>query len=526
MPQLQAMQWDFKDQLQMTRRQAVNAAEQDGVLHQGQRTYYVYDSSGQRVRKTTFSSAGIRLKERFYLGGYEVYREYDGTGRTTLEGQTLNVMDDKKRIALVETKTIDASVSPASLPITTTRYQFDNHLGTACLELDATSAVITYEEYYPYGATSYQAGRTIAEVKLKRYRYTDKERDEETGFGYHGARYYAIWLGIWTTADQNGLVDGTNLYRFCRNNPTNYVDKTGNVSEFPGGSGSLPDSDVIRTMLLNGKQAIAGVISQAEEVIYEAPPEGKVAAVGALIAAAPEVAVGLAVVAYGGLLYGASQAGDSIGDYLGNRHVEKALNETARNSISLPSQGHSGGPISAPGAINTHPQIEKPVPPDEQIKLPAPSEREISLPPQERNEGLPQNIGFAFRLHLGSSSFELRVAIDPEIDVYAISLIRRTSVADDSRGVKQSDRDFFNAVAERLKPIVGESGPIDVGHSPATPHIFTPNGQPISLRAEPRGANRSGGSKLRAEAKRIRQSPSLGIFVREIRTRRSHRQEN
>ena len=54
---------------------------------------------------------------------------------------------------------------------------------------------------YPYGSTSYQAGRSVAEVSLKRYRYTGKERDEETGLNYHGARYYAPWLGRWTSCD-------------------------------------------------------------------------------------------------------------------------------------------------------------------------------------------------------------------------------------------------------------------------------------------------------------------------------------
>src|SRR5208282_2719507 len=53
MPQLQAMQWNFKDELLMTQRQAVNAADQDGTQHQGERTYYVYDGSGQRIRKAT-----------------------------------------------------------------------------------------------------------------------------------------------------------------------------------------------------------------------------------------------------------------------------------------------------------------------------------------------------------------------------------------------------------------------------------------------------------------------------------------
>jgi RHS repeat-associated protein len=231
MPQLQALQWDFKDQLYMTRRQAVNASDADGQAHQGERTYYVYDSSGQRVRKATESSAGIKIKERFYLGGYELYREYDATGNVTLERETLHVMDDKKRVALVETATVDVSAAPGTLPSTTTRYQFDNHLGTACLELDETASVITYEEYYPYGSTSYQAGNTLAEVSLKRYRYTGKERDEETGLDYHGARYYAAWIGRWISCDPKGTVDGFNLYAYARNNPVRYSDPTGTQSK-------------------------------------------------------------------------------------------------------------------------------------------------------------------------------------------------------------------------------------------------------------------------------------------------------
>ena len=82
MPQLQAMQWDFQDQLLMTRRQAVNSQDADGLQHAGERTYYVYNAAGERERKVTQSAAGVKIKERFYLGAVEVYREYDGAGNT------------------------------------------------------------------------------------------------------------------------------------------------------------------------------------------------------------------------------------------------------------------------------------------------------------------------------------------------------------------------------------------------------------------------------------------------------------
>jgi RHS repeat-associated protein len=199
MPQLEAMEWDFKDQLFMSRRQAVDTDDADGAQRQGERTYYVYGASGQRVRKVTERANGKLKDERIYVGGFEVYREYGGNGTAvTLERETLHVMDDKERVALVETKTFENG-NPFNTPAL--RYQLGNHLGSTSLELDGTGGLIAYEEYTPYGSTAYQAGRSAAEVSLKRYRYSGKERDEENGCTYHGARYYAPWLGRWTSCD-------------------------------------------------------------------------------------------------------------------------------------------------------------------------------------------------------------------------------------------------------------------------------------------------------------------------------------
>jgi RHS repeat-associated protein len=220
MPQLHVMQWDFKDHLQMTQRQAVNADDEDGVRHQGERTWYVYDASGQRVRKVTELPNGAVKDERAYLGGFEIYHRH---GVDPLARETLHIMDDKRRIALVETRTEgDEPGMPAQL----IRYQFANHLESSSLELDETGAVISYEEYYSYGSTSYQAARSQTETP-KRHRYTGKERDEESGLYYHGARYYAPWLGRWASCDPKGLVDGLCIYEYCRSNPIIFIDTSG-----------------------------------------------------------------------------------------------------------------------------------------------------------------------------------------------------------------------------------------------------------------------------------------------------------
>ena len=265
MPQLQIMQWDFKDQLYMTQRQKVNDSDQDGKQHQGERTYYVYDSAGQRVRKVTKSGAGKKIKERFYLGMFELYREYDANGNTTLARETLHVMDEKKRVALVEIKTIDVGLPAGSLPNIATRYQFDNHLGTASLELDEFADVISYEEYYPFGSTSYQAGRTLAEVSLKRYRYTGKERDEETGFHYHGARYYATWLARWTGPDKKPL-DGDSRSRYAgmAGNPIRVVDRDGNKNSL--WDDAVEGSGTITSAIHEGSVAVGDrIVDEASE---------------------------------------------------------------------------------------------------------------------------------------------------------------------------------------------------------------------------------------------------------------------
>jgi RHS repeat-associated protein len=219
-PHLAELGWNFKDLLESTRRQVVNHGH-------GETTHYVYDSSGQRVRKVTDGAGGEKRSETIYLGGFELFRRY-GEGKTVkLERETLHVMDDRQRIALVETKTIDEGAAPGHLPRTLFRYQFSNHLNSCLLEIDEAAAIISYEEYYPHGSTSYQAVRSGVEVSPKRYRYTGKERDEETGFYYFGLRYYMPWLGRWTSCDPAGAVDSTNLYLYCRCNPVILSDVRG-----------------------------------------------------------------------------------------------------------------------------------------------------------------------------------------------------------------------------------------------------------------------------------------------------------
>ncbi len=214
------LHWDYKDQLR-------KADLTSGAA------FYVYDADGRRVRKVWEKAANL-IEERLYLGGFEIYRRHSGAigvNSATLERETLHVMDDKQRIALVETRTLDTAGDDAA-PEQIIRYQFGNHLGSASLELDQDAQIISYEEYAPYGSSTFQAVRNQTET-AKRYRYTGKERDEETGLYYHGARYYASWLGRWASCDPSELVDGANLYAYVRGKPLQLTDPTGHTGELP-----------------------------------------------------------------------------------------------------------------------------------------------------------------------------------------------------------------------------------------------------------------------------------------------------
>ncbi len=229
MPHLARIDWNFKDQMHSVNRGG------GGVV------YFAYDAAGQRVRKVWEHRSVV--EERLYIGGYEIYRKH--TGQTLkVERQTLHISDDTLRIALIETKTINADAPLKARP--RIRFQLGNHLGSVALEMDEKGKVISYEEYHPYGTSAYRAADGDVEISPKRYRYTGKERDEETGLFYHGARYYAPWVARWTAADPAGMVDGSDIYVYARDNPVRFSDPAGTQSwcaDVIAIGGLIPDPD-------------------------------------------------------------------------------------------------------------------------------------------------------------------------------------------------------------------------------------------------------------------------------------------
>jgi RHS repeat-associated protein len=177
---------------------------------------YLYDSSGQRVMKLARNQNSDYETTICIDGIFEVRRRVSVTGTFKLQNNSLHVMDNQKRVAIVR-------VGPAITGdgASAVKYQFGDHLGSSNVVVDDTGAWLNREEYLPYGETSFGS------FSRKRYRFTGKERDEESGLYYHGARYHAPWLGRWTTADIPGLASGLNLYCAFQDNPLAYIDPSG-----------------------------------------------------------------------------------------------------------------------------------------------------------------------------------------------------------------------------------------------------------------------------------------------------------
>lgn len=208
--------------------------------------FYQYDSQLERSRKRIVRRNGS-IEERLYLGGAELYRRWQGSTLVE-EIETHHLFVDDQRVLLVEEvlQTDSNFLSPGILD----RYQYNNHLGSVGLELNARGDIISYEEYHPYGTVAYQALNREIQATAKRYRYTGMERDGESGLNYHSARYYLPWLGRWLSADPIGVEGGMNLYGYCNNRVIICNDKNGNFFWF----------------VVMGAAAVIGVLSNPSPV--------------------------------------------------------------------------------------------------------------------------------------------------------------------------------------------------------------------------------------------------------------------
>ena len=224
-PELSALDYDYRNTLNA----ATILPRIDGDDDQA---HFLYDDSRQRRRKVVERrvSGGTRVEDTLYIGNVAIVRDHLRGVASEQETVTLRLVAGPQCVLV--TRCVRA-MSGGAESERTYRYQLDDHLGSVGLEVDETAAVITYEEYYPYGGSAVIGGTSAVEVERKRYRFSGKELDQATGLYYFGQRYFVPWMARWLTPDPAGPADGINLFQYAYDNPTTFIDPTGNNGVTP-----------------------------------------------------------------------------------------------------------------------------------------------------------------------------------------------------------------------------------------------------------------------------------------------------
>ena len=110
-------------------------------------------------------------------------------------------------------------------------FYHSDHLGSASWITNAAGMPIQHLQYLPFGERFVDQRST---GYSERFTFTGKERDEETGYGYFGARYMdhelmTMWLSVDPMADK---YPGISPYNYCAWNPIILVDPDGRDTSY------------------------------------------------------------------------------------------------------------------------------------------------------------------------------------------------------------------------------------------------------------------------------------------------------
>jgi RHS repeat-associated protein len=457
-------EWDHKDRMHVYRAQTWGS--EPSIFAQ-----YFYDPSGERVKKVVRHQGGSGETTRYVDGAFEHYRVAIGAGIE--ENNVLHVMDGPLRIALVRVGPVIGGDPTPSIT-----YQLADHLGSSHLTVDQAGNWIKREEYTPYGESSFGS------FARKRYRYTGKERDEESGLTYHGARYYAAWLGRWISCDP---VD-SNASSFDRRGyrPYVYVDDRPLVAIDPTGKFLATALGALGGAVIGGGAALLGG-GTLEEV-------GAATARGAVTGAM----VGL-VIDTGGASLPLLIAAGALANAEGAT-VERALLGKPTTPLDVASDLAAGATAS---------MVTEMLPMLSMMRNPEMAATNRMLPAQDPINRPPLA---AAQSHATSPLPSTPPAAAPlggqTYDVAAGQIVPRIRVAPkigSYRGVTRADQSWAQRVGERWTG----PGKYDAGH--ATPLAHTPPGGRVVLRSEPQAINRAAGADI-ARSNKVR--PSFNLYVR------------
>jgi RHS repeat-associated protein len=191
------------------------------VLNDGAGNGFQYDGENRQARHV-----GTATTEYFYDGDGRRVKKVGSDGTTVwvynVAGQLIG------------------EYTTATPPGGGTSYLTTDHLGSTRVVTDSGGAVRGRHDYLVFGEeipSNVGARASIAEYGLNdriRQKFTQKERDNESGLDYFLARYYSSAQGRFGSTDPTYFqvsmaIDPQlfNLYGYARNNPLKWIDPTG-----------------------------------------------------------------------------------------------------------------------------------------------------------------------------------------------------------------------------------------------------------------------------------------------------------
>jgi RHS repeat-associated protein len=187
-------------------------------------------------------SAWVNVTGGSVSGNNKVWRKFTFAAITTskIRVQANATTDGWSRVTELEAWTASSTGNTSA----NINWLVTDQLGTPRLVFDQTGglAATKRHDYLPFGEELFAGtgGRASAQgysvADGVRQKFTQKERDNETGFDYFGARYYSSLQGRFTSPDKpfadqfQTNPQSWNPYLYVRNSPCNNVDVNGRCS--------------------------------------------------------------------------------------------------------------------------------------------------------------------------------------------------------------------------------------------------------------------------------------------------------
>jgi len=182
----------------------------------------------------------------------------------------------------VEAAGLSSGEAPPPLPPVDTRYYHPDHLGSTNVTTNDQGELISETVYYPFGSSRYVHVPDAQNGGEPIYRFTDKERDAETGLHYFEARYCDTGAARFIAVDESICDDPArsfespqvlNLYAYAASNPLRYTDPTGNdPKDAAKTSGTV--TDILGAALEFAEAAVKQATPAAHPLLVAVKPAG------------------------------------------------------------------------------------------------------------------------------------------------------------------------------------------------------------------------------------------------------------